>query len=366
MSIDRSMGRTAWWIGGLALALAGVALMGFDHEPEERGPTSLERLAAAGDASEWAVQESVSPPRLAQQDPVARGRYLVNHVSVCVECHSPRDETGAFIAERTLSGVECFADFVPPRDNGQGCVNIPNLTNHPTGLANHTDEEIITMLRDGLRPDGSALHPFMPYYLYHHMTDEDAQAIVAYLRAVPGVDHRVPPSEPPLVAPPSPAPPVPLEIFPAPEPSDPAYEQAVRGRYLAVNMDACVTCHTPEVTPGSEQLDFSRSFAGGRGFPAAMMGFPTPPFPEVIVSANLTSDETGLSGWTAEDVVRVLREGVEPSGSRICPPMPSGPHGGYAGLTDEDVAALAAYLFSLPPVENEVPECDPPAPPPAE
>jgi len=50
--------------------------------------------------------------------------------------------------------------------------------------------------------------------------------------------------------------------------------------------------------------------------------------------------------------VRVLKQGVARDGSAICPPMPVGPMGGFAALTDGDARDIAHYLLSLPPVEN--------------
>jgi hypothetical protein len=59
-----------------------------------------------------------------------------------------------------------------------------------------------------------------------------------------------------------------------------------------------------------------------------------------------------------------MRDGVEPSGSRICPPMGSGPMGPFARLTEQDLNDIATYLLTLPGVESAVAECDPPAGPP--
>jgi mono/diheme cytochrome c family protein len=126
----------------------------------------------------------------ATPDPVARGRYLVNNVAACVDCHTPRDpDTGAPVEEMFLAGVECFVQL----DNGS-CLNSRNLTSHETGLANRTDAEIERMIRDGIRPAATgdeALFPVMPYYVFHNLSEPDLDAVVAYLRTVPPVDHAV-------------------------------------------------------------------------------------------------------------------------------------------------------------------------------
>ena len=65
-----------------------------------------------------------------------RGRYLVHNVAVCPDCHTPRDELGAFVEGRELAGVECFA-----RLPSGGCLHSRNLTPHETGLGNRSDAE---------------------------------------------------------------------------------------------------------------------------------------------------------------------------------------------------------------------------------
>src|SRR5262249_45124754 len=122
---------------------------------------------------------------------VARGQYLVDHVIACPDCHTPRDDTGAPIAAEYMAGAECFAEV-----EGD-CLNAPNLTNDATGLKNSTDEAIKAMIRDGLSPGATQnepLNPAMPYYVLHNMTDDDLDAVVAYLRTIPAVANEIPPS----------------------------------------------------------------------------------------------------------------------------------------------------------------------------
>jgi mono/diheme cytochrome c family protein len=332
--------------------------------PEGEAPTS----APTPEATE-AAPEAPEAPALAATDTadtaalVARGDYLVNVLMGCNDCHTPMGPQGPDMT-RYLAGIDCWVDIAPPLDNGQGCASTPNLTGDATGLANRSDDELRAMLTQGLRPDGTALIPFMPYEFYAHLEAADVDAIIAYLRTVPPVEHRVAASEPPFTAPPAPLPPVPMDLVPAPDPAHPDFEAATRGRYLAVNTGACMSCHTPTLDPTSPIHDWSRSFAGGRTFPTAWFGMPAPPWPESISTPNLTQHETGLAAWTRDDIVRAMRDGVEPSGSRICPPMGSGPMGPFARLTEQDLNDIATYLLTLPGVESAVAECDPPAGPP--
>ena len=116
-----------------------------------------------------------------------------------------------------------------------------------------------------------------------------------------------------------------------------------RGRYL-VTVGNCTDCHTDGFLLGqpSEEL----YLAGAQtGFYMEGLGVMYPP--------NLTPDpETGLGGWTREDIVRALKEGVRPDGGLVRPPMPIV---NTSQLTDEDAYAMAAFLKSLPPVRHEVP-----------
>lgn len=288
---------------------------------------------------------------------VARGEYLVNVVSLCTDCHTPRNPDGSPDLDNFLAGVECFID-ADPADDEVGCLSTRNLTNHATGLRNRSDEEIKAMFLEGVRPNGSALHPIMPYWSYGNMSDEDADAIVAYLRTIPGVAHDLPPNQAPFTAPDEPAVRVDLDEVPEPDTDDPNYESAMRGRYLAAQAGPCLECHTPETDPGTpEPRDLSRAFAGGNMFARDALGLPAI-FPETIYTRNLTSDETGLADWTAEDIVRVLKEGVTPDDKPVCPPMPSGPMGAFARLTDDDAQDIANYLLTLPPIEGEWPICE--------
>lgn len=116
-----------------------------------------------------------------------------------------------------------------------------------------------------------------------------------------------------------------------------------RGEYLATIMD-CTGCHTGGALAGKP--DPARYLAGSDiGFGVLELGVFYPP--------NLTSDvETGLGGWTAEEIRAAIREGVRPDGRELFPIMP---WPSYGTLTDEDADALVAYLQSLAPVSFKAP-----------
>jgi mono/diheme cytochrome c family protein len=288
---------------------------------------------------------------------IDRGRYLANNVGACVFCHTPLNPDGTRDNSRFLGGWDCFFDLDPANPD-VGCLSTRNLSNDATGLKNATDEQIKKAFRDGTRTDGKAMAPVMPYWLFHNMTDADADAIVAYLRTVPGVSHVVPANQPPWDNIPAPTPPIDPSTIPTPPSTHPDFAAAMRGRYLAAQAGLCVDCHTPELPPGPTlPIDMTRPFAGGRMFPAQALGFMSPPYPAMITTANLTPDATGLAGWTVQQIKTAIKDGKDRTGGGVC----AGTHGlttsPYAGLTDADVTDIATYITTVPAIMNARTDC---------
>lgn len=75
---------------------------------------------------------------------------------------------------------------------GLGTFHGPDLTPDPTGLGTWTEDQIVTALRTGVRPDGSQMAPAMPWIGCAALTDADAVAIAAYLESIPPVANKVP------------------------------------------------------------------------------------------------------------------------------------------------------------------------------
>jgi len=294
---------------------------------------------------------------------IERGRYLIENVAGCPDCHTARKADGSFDTSKKLAGIDCFVDIDPT--NAQfGCISTANLTNHATGLANRTDAQIKDMLQKGVRPDGKFLNSFMPYYLFGNINAADADAMVAYLRSTTGIDHTVTANQGPWTPVAAAAPVVNLDIIPMPRADYSDKEAAMRGRYLAANVGPCLDCHTQGTAPGSpEPKVWAKALQGSEPF--ARDAFGLPPFlPETIYSANLTPHTSGLAGWTVADVVKALKEGVSKDGTLVCPPMPVGPNGAFGGLSDADATDIAHFIVSLEPQENVLPnQCSIPATP---
>jgi mono/diheme cytochrome c family protein len=132
----------------------------------------------------------------AAETPVERGKYLASFGG-CMDCHTPGYFFGKPDMARYLGGSE--VGFEIP---GAGVFHGPNLTpDKETGLGSWTDEQIVTAMQTGVRPDGRMLAPIMPWRALANLTKDDARAIVAYLRSIPAVKNKVPgpfgPSEKP-------------------------------------------------------------------------------------------------------------------------------------------------------------------------
>jgi mono/diheme cytochrome c family protein len=148
-----------------------------------------------------------------------------------------------------------------------------------------------------------------------------------------------------------------------------------RGEYL-VKIMVCNDCHTPwTMGPRGPEPDMSRMLSG---HPQDLV-VPPPPAAQgpwiwsgaasmtafagpwgVSFAANLTPDpETGLGRWTEDTFIQAIRNGKhEGVGRPILPPMPAP---WYRNATDEDLRAIFAYLHSLTPIHNRVPQpIDPP------
>jgi mono/diheme cytochrome c family protein len=124
---------------------------------------------------------------LAADQQIERGKYLVT-IGGCNDCHTPGYFLGKPDFSRRLGGSD--VGFGLP---GLGAFVGRNLTpDKETGLGNWTDDQIISAMTAGVRPDGRKLALIMPWEALSHLDREDALAIVAYLRSLPPVKHAVP------------------------------------------------------------------------------------------------------------------------------------------------------------------------------
>jgi cytochrome c553 len=272
---------------------------------------------------------------------LARGSYIFHSVSLCVDCHSPHDNTSKDWP--VIDGRE-GAGQAFPLTGLPGQVVAPNITPDPeTGIGNWTDDQIARAIREGVDKDGRTLFPMMPYGNYHSMSDEDLASVVVFLRSLPPVRNPLPASRiiflvkylirnapEPLTSP------VPPADFSTP---------AQRGEYLA-RIGGCADCHTPQK----------------RGQPIAGMNFSggtvmTGPWGSVA-TANITPDPSGISYYDEKLFDDVMRTGFVHA-RRLSVIMP---WQYYRGMTEQDLSDIFAYIKSLPAVAHRVDNTETPTP----
>ena len=155
--------------------------------PANRPSFALEALQALGVVKPQPAITApvVAPPRGATAE---YGEYLVHNASMCVGCHTPRDpNTGQFDLTRPFAG----GLFAFPEEGFTTTGS--NLTpDEATGIGDWTEEQFMTGMTTGLRPDGTVMLPFMPWPSYSRWTEDDLRAVWLYVRSLEPIAHEVP------------------------------------------------------------------------------------------------------------------------------------------------------------------------------
>jgi mono/diheme cytochrome c family protein len=106
---------------------------------------------------------------------IARGKYIVESVAVCGQCHTPRDSSGNLDRSRWLQGAP--VPYMPAKPNADWPINAPRIGGTPPA----NDADMVKLLTTGIWTDGNRLRLPMPGF---RMDRSDAEAVVAYLRSV--------------------------------------------------------------------------------------------------------------------------------------------------------------------------------------
>ena len=264
------------------------------------------------------------------QDPAERGAYLVR-AGGCIACHTAKEGGEPF-----AGGLGLETPF--------GTFYSPNITpDADTGIGNWSDEDFVRALHEGVAPDGARYFPVFPYTSYTRMTREDALAIKAYLFSLDPVsktnrEHDV--------------------GFPFSwrflqrgwrminfdegrfEPDASKDDAWNRGAYLVGALAHCGECHTP------------RNFMGGLDDDMYLAG--TPDGPEGQLVPNITPHESGIGDWSERDIVNLMQTAMLPDFDSVQGTMAEAVEDGLKFLTEEDLKAIATYIRSVPPIDNEV------------
>jgi mono/diheme cytochrome c family protein len=288
----------------------------------------LAALAAAG--VYWWLSAPVvaaagtAPARVSD---VTNGEVMFN-AGGCASCHAVPDQPDRL---RLGGGVAIKSPF--------GTFYAPNISSDPTdGIGKWSEAEFVNAVMHGVSPDGQHYFPAFPYTSYQHARREDVLDLFAYLKTLPAVagkvrDHDVG---------------FPFNIrrnvgiwkflfmdgkpFVADSAKSPQWN---RGAYLVNSFGHCAECHCRRNALGG--IMAGQRFAGG----------PNPEGEGWV--PNIT--QKGLGEWSAKDIAYFLKTGELPDGDSVGGAM-TRVIKNTSQLPDDDLAAMADYLKSLPPVDG--------------
>jgi alcohol dehydrogenase (quinone), cytochrome c subunit len=260
-------------------------------------------------------------------DAVSRGRYLAD-AGNCVSCH-------------TRAGGEPYAGGVP-FETPYGTIYSSNITpDTASGIGSWTRAEVKVALKTGVGKDGTRLFPAFPYPSFTKITDEDADALYAFLKTLKPVRYS-PPGNGWIFS---------LRWLMASwnslyfeeatyQPDKAQSAEWNRGAYLVQGLGHCGACHSPRNWMMAE--DASRSMSGGT------LTYELMPGKSGTWSAvNLTSAKAGLAAWSVTDLAKYLQTGFSPRAGAFGP-MNEVIANSLSKLSKEDTRAMAVYLKSLP------------------
>lgn len=258
---------------------------------------------------------------------LANGQVIFN-AGGCASCHAVPDQPDRL---RLGGGVAIKSPF--------GTFYAPNISSDPTdGIGKWSEAEFVNAVMHGVSPDGQHYFPAFPYTSYQHARREDVLDLFAYLKTLPAVagkvrDHDVR---------------FPFNIrrnvgiwkflfldgkpFVADSAKSPQWN---RGAYLVNSFGHCAECHSPRNALGG--IIAGQRFAGG----------PNPEGEGWV--PNIT--QKGLGEWSAKDIAYFLKTGELPDGDSVGGAM-TRVIKNTSQLSDDDLAAMADYLKSLPPVDG--------------
>jgi len=259
---------------------------------------------------------------------VANGQTVFN-AGGCASCHAVVGEPRTMLG----GGLAIPSPF--------GTFYAPNISPHKqNGIGDWTEANFVTAVRKGTSPAGAHYFPSFPYGSYVHATDNDIRDLFAYIKTLPSLSGR----------------PRPHDVnFPfnirrlvggwkflfvdgKPLTSDPKQSATWnRGAYLVNGLGHCAECHSP------------RNFLGGIVSSQRFAGGPNPEGEGWV--PNIT--QKGLKDWSEKEIAWFLKTGELPSGDTAGGSMVRVIKN-TSELNDEDRAAVAAYLKSLPPVDGPV------------
>jgi mono/diheme cytochrome c family protein len=264
------------------------------------------------------------------EDLVPRGVYLAR-AGNCISCHTTID------GEPYAGGVSFPTAF--------GVIYSTNITSDKkSGIGGWTLAQFTAALRQGVRPDGEHLYPAFPYTAFTKLSDQDVAALFAYFQTIAAVSSKPRNSE---------------LHFPFNQrrlmgawkamffhegrfKSDTSKSKKWnRGAYLVEGLGHCSACHSPRNLLGAEKST-RLAYSGGKYYDEDEDGRSVERAP-----VNLTPSSGGLGAWSETDIADYLKTGAS-SRTRVMGAMNAVVLNSTRHLTDDDIAAIASYIKSLP------------------
>ena len=321
---SRTAGGHRWlrWLGRFVLVLFLIGCGWGLYVVAGPGPLDFAGGHLASLGTQGITDPSGVPAALKEASSIEKGAYLARAAD-CVVCHTAPDGV-AYAGGLALT-------------TPLGTIYSTNITPDPeTGIGQYSDQQFLDAVRRGIRRDGAYLYPAMPYPSYSYMSDGDALAIKAYLSSLKPVRSTPQPNalafpfnHRRLVA-----------FWNAFFSSNKRYEvntdrdaQWNRGAYLAEALAHCGDCHTPRTAFYS--LNNRKKFSG-----ETLSGWR---------AYNASQDQdSGIGSWSPDDLRNYLSTGHANGRGTASGPMGDVVDESLSYLVPEDIAALTAYLKTIP------------------
>jgi mono/diheme cytochrome c family protein len=286
--------------------------------------------ARAQDQALPAASDTTTP---VAADPLAKGKYLAT-AGNCISCHTREG------GEPFAGGLAFKTDF--------GTIYSTNITSDPNaGIGKWTLEQFTRAMREGIDANGVHLYPAFPYTAFTKITDADMIEIFNYIKSIPASTFTPPANEMGFPFNQRALMGIWNSLFLEPgtfKVNTAQSEQWNRGAYLVEGLGHCSACHSPRNMLGAEQKD--QAMSGGAFYDKVPGGQV-----RLWSGVNLTSADSGLKAWSADDIVAYLKTGHS-ARSASFGPMNEVIGNSTRYLSDDDLTAMAAYLKSLTAIER--------------
>lgn len=266
-------------------------------------------------------------------DPLIKQGEYVYRAAGCYGCHTDEKHGGKPLA----GGHALVTPF--------GTFYSSNITpDAQTGIGRWSEQDFMRALRAGVSPTGDNYYPSFPYPSYTKLTDDDLRALWAYLKAQPPVQRANRQHDLKWFARARSFVSSWKRLYFTPGEYQPNAAKSAtwnRGAYLAEAAAHCGECHTPRGALGG--IKSGMHYAGTREGP------------DNSVIPNITPDKkTGIGRWRVRELAEYLETGMRPDGDTAGELMAEVIDNGLRYLRKDDLAAVAEYVLSLPPVEHSV------------